>query len=59
MDQEAVPWGRSFGEYSRMFHLTTEDLTRNILGCADGVLPFVSASTECRNEHLYERTGKD
>jgi hypothetical protein len=38
--EEAVPWGRSFEEYLRMFHLTTEDLLRNILGCADGPASF-------------------
>jgi hypothetical protein len=38
--EEVVPWGRSFDEYSRIFHLTTEDLTRNILGCADGPASF-------------------
>jgi hypothetical protein len=30
---EAVPWGRSFDDYCRMFHLTTADLSRRILGC--------------------------
>ena len=38
--EEAVPWGRSFDEYRRMFHLTAEDLSRNILGCADGPASF-------------------
>ena len=38
--QEAVPWGRSFNEYCRMFHLTDEDLQRSILGCADGPASF-------------------
>ena len=38
--QEAVPWGRSFDEYCRMFHLTTADLSRRILGCADGPANF-------------------
>ena len=38
--EEAVPWGRSFDEYLRMFHLTTEDLLRKILGCADGPASF-------------------
>jgi hypothetical protein len=38
--EEAVPWGRSFNEYRRMFHLTNEDLHRSILGCADGPANF-------------------
>jgi hypothetical protein len=38
--EEAVPWGRSFNEYCRMFHLTNEDLHRSILGCADGPANF-------------------
>ena len=38
--QEAVPWGRSFDEYCRMFHLTDADLYRCILGCADGPANF-------------------
>jgi len=38
--QEAVPWGRSFDEYRRMFNLTPEDLRRTILGCADGPASF-------------------
>ena len=38
--EEAVPWGRSFDEYVRMFHLSTDDLNRKILGCADGPASF-------------------
>jgi hypothetical protein len=38
--QKVVPWGRSFSEYCRMFHLTDEDLQRSILGCADGPASF-------------------
>jgi hypothetical protein len=38
--EEAVPWGRSFDEYCRMFDLTSEDLGRTILGCADGPASF-------------------
>jgi hypothetical protein len=38
--EEAVPWGRSFNEYCRMFHLTDEDFERSILGCADGPASF-------------------
>jgi hypothetical protein len=38
--EKAVPWGRSFAEYQRMFRLTSEDLERNILGCADGPASF-------------------
>jgi hypothetical protein len=38
--QNAVPWGRSFNEYRRMFNLTDEDLSRSVLGCADGPANF-------------------
>jgi hypothetical protein len=38
--EEALPWGRSFDEYRRIFDLTDEDLSRSILGCADGPASF-------------------
>lgn len=38
--EEAVPWGRSFDEYRRMFKLSDADLKRKILGCADGPASF-------------------
>lgn len=38
--EEAVPWGRSFDEYCRMFNLTDRDLKLKILGCADGPASF-------------------
>jgi hypothetical protein len=38
--QEAVPWGRSFDEYRRMFNLSDADLGGKILGCADGPSGF-------------------
>ncbi len=38
--EEAVPWGRSFEEYRRMFNLSEADLGRKILGCADGPASF-------------------
>ena len=38
--EQAVPWGRSFDEYRRMFNLTKEDSRRIILGCADGPASF-------------------
>jgi hypothetical protein len=38
--EEAVPWGRSFDEYRRMFNLAGEDLHRSIIGCADGPASF-------------------
>jgi hypothetical protein len=38
--KEVVPWGRSFEEYLRMFALTSKDLRRKILGCADGPAGF-------------------
>jgi hypothetical protein len=36
----AVPWGRSFDEYQRMFGLTDRDLNLRIVGCADGPASF-------------------
>jgi hypothetical protein len=38
--EDTVPWGRSFAEYRRMFHLTDKDLDQKILGCADGPANF-------------------
>jgi hypothetical protein len=37
---EVVPWGRSFDEYAAMFALDAHDLSRRILGCADGPASF-------------------
>jgi hypothetical protein len=37
---EAVPWGRSFEEYRRMFGLSEEDLKLRIVGCGDGPASF-------------------
>ena len=37
---EAVPWGRSFDEYRRMFGLTEQELSLRILGCGDGPAAF-------------------
>jgi hypothetical protein len=37
---QIVPWGRSFGEYRRMFALSARDLRRSILGVADGPASF-------------------
>lgn len=38
--ESAVPWGRSFDEYCRMFALSDSDLALRILGCADGPAGF-------------------
>ncbi|MGB3240930.1 MAG: hypothetical protein WBB29_21770 [Geitlerinemataceae cyanobacterium] len=35
-----IPWGRSFEEYVRMFHLTSTDLQFSILDCAGGPASF-------------------
>jgi hypothetical protein len=43
---KAVPWGRSFEEYARMFALSDEDLRKRILGCADGPASFNSGMTK-------------
>ena len=40
-----IPWGRSFAEYERMFALTSNDLRRRILGCADGPAGFNAEAT--------------
>jgi hypothetical protein len=42
---QVVPWGRSFDEYVRMFALTDDDLSRRILGCADGPASFNAEAT--------------
>src|SRR5262245_33956655 len=42
---EVVPWGRSFGDYQRMFALTEIDLRRRILGCGDGPAAFNAEAT--------------
>ena len=44
--QNAVPWGRNFDEYRRMFRLTDEELELSILGCADGPASFNAQMTE-------------
>ena len=42
---EVVPWGRNFDEYAAMFALTAHDLSRRILGCADGPASFNAEAT--------------
>jgi SAM-dependent methyltransferase len=37
---KAVPWGRSFDEYVRMFNLSAANLTSRILDCAGGPASF-------------------
>jgi hypothetical protein len=44
--ESAVPWGRSFDEYVRMFNLTERDLSSRILGCADGPASFNAKMTK-------------
>lgn len=48
--EDVVPWGRSFGEYLRMFALTEADLGKRILGCGDGPASFnaVASRHGCR-----------
>ena len=43
---DVVPWGRSFNEYCRMFQLTAVDLTRRVVGCADGPAAFNAQATQ-------------
>ena len=38
-----VPWGRSFTEYTEMFSLSKNDLTKSIIGFGDGPASFNSA----------------
>ena len=45
---QVVPWGRSFGEYCRMFALTHSDLQKSILACADGPAAFNAELTRRR-----------
>ncbi|MDF2441375.1 MAG: hypothetical protein JWN98_2359 [Abditibacteriota bacterium] len=40
-----VPWGRAADEYTRLFALSDTDLTRRILGCADGPASFNAQAT--------------
>lgn len=40
-----IPWGRSFGEYRRMFALTEGDLAGRLLGCGDGPASFNAEAT--------------
>lgn len=40
-----VPFGRSYGEYIRMFNLTAADLSQNILGIGDGPASFNAEAT--------------
>lgn len=37
---QVIPWGRSFGEYLKMFAFADRDLTRDILGVGDGPACF-------------------
>jgi hypothetical protein len=41
-----VPWGRSYGEYCRMFSLSERDLEAHILGCGDGPASFNAELTQ-------------
>ncbi len=42
---QAVPWGRSYDEYRRMFALSADDLRNRILGCADSPASFNAEAT--------------
>lgn len=44
--EKVVPWGRSLDEYCRMFALSSADLAKRILGCADGPASF-NAEMNC------------
>jgi hypothetical protein len=47
---QVVPWGRSLGEYARMFDLAERDLDRRVLDCAGG-----PASFNCEMHQLGRR----
>ncbi|MEC4986277.1 MAG: SAM-dependent methyltransferase, partial [Oscillatoria sp. PMC 1076.18] len=38
--EKVVPWGRSFSEYVKMFHLTSDDFQGKIVDCAAGPASF-------------------
>jgi hypothetical protein len=44
LDRVAL-WGRSFGEYQKMFALTEAQLSACILGCGDGPASFNAEAT--------------
>jgi SAM-dependent methyltransferase len=46
---EVLPWGRSLEEYRSMFALSTDDLQRTILSCADGPASFNAEMTHLGN----------
>jgi hypothetical protein len=41
-----VPWGRSLSEYKEMFSLSSNDLSKKILGCGDGPASFNAELTQ-------------
>jgi hypothetical protein len=43
--EQVVPWGRSLGEYRRMFNMSERDLAAKILGCGDGPASFNAEMT--------------
>jgi hypothetical protein len=60
--ESAVPWGRSFDEYVRMFSLSESDLRGKILGCADGPAGFNARMAELGHhaiscDPLYQFSG--
>jgi hypothetical protein len=44
--EEVYPWGRSFGEYQKMFSLGESELRQKIVGCADGPASFNVQATQ-------------
>ena len=42
---QIVPWGRSYGEYTKMFNLTSGDMEKKIFACADGFSSFNAEGT--------------
>src|SRR5437867_2748941 len=42
---QVVPWGRSFDEYRRMFHLSEDEVGLRIVGCGDGPASFNAEAT--------------
>ncbi|GBF82948.1 hypothetical protein [Aphanothece sacrum] len=61
--KNVIPFGRSFDEYVKMFHLSALDLSKKILGVADGPASFNSEATKqgfsvTSIDPIYEFTGE-
>ncbi len=62
--ESVVPFGRSFGEYQKIFDLSEDDLSKSILGVGDGPASFNAEMLERGHpvtslDPLYELSGKE